>query len=229
MKKTSVIIDHLTADVKKPFRLDSNLLRIDDTSIHKSLGECLANALIHADFHGRRGTMVDKEFRKIVIANPGTFRIGIDEAIAGGISDARNGRIFNMFALINVGERSGTGICDVYHIWAENGFKEPSYVETVDPDRIVLTLQMDPYDNGDDGNDGNNDGNDGSLTQNELYVLQVISKMPALSASKIAAATGISKPSVERALRSLKEKKYIRREGSTRGRWIILKERYRRV
>ena len=43
---------------------------------------------------------------------------------------------------------------------AENGFKEPSYVETVDPDRIVLTLQMDPYDNGDDGNDGN-DGNDG--------------------------------------------------------------------
>ena len=158
---------------KKPFRLDSNLLRIDDTSIHKSLRECLANALIHADFHGRRGTMVDKEFRKIVIANPGTFRIGIDEAIAGGISDARNGRIFNMFALINVGERSGTGICDVYHIWAENGFKEPSYVETVDPDRIVLTLQMDPYDNGDDGNDGNNDGNDGSLTQNELYVLQV--------------------------------------------------------
>ncbi|MDE6944018.1 MAG: MarR family transcriptional regulator, partial [Lachnospiraceae bacterium] len=59
------------------------------------------------------------------------------------------------------------------------------------------------------------------LTQNEIYVLQVISKMPALSASKIAAATGISKPSVERALRSLKQKKYIRREGSTRGRWRI--------
>ena len=62
VKKTSVIIDHLTADVKKPFRLDSNLLRIDDTSIHKSLRECLANALIHADFHGRRGIVVDKEF-----------------------------------------------------------------------------------------------------------------------------------------------------------------------
>ena len=53
-------------------------------------------------------------------------------------------RIFNMFALINVGERSGTGICDVYHIWAENGFKEPSYVETVDPDRIVLNSSCFP-------------------------------------------------------------------------------------
>ena len=35
--------------------------------------------------------MIDKAFRKITISNPGTFRISVDEAIAGGISDARNG------------------------------------------------------------------------------------------------------------------------------------------
>lgn len=28
-----------------------------------------------------------------------------------------------MFVLINVGKRSGTGLCDVYHIWEENGFE----------------------------------------------------------------------------------------------------------
>ena len=159
--------------------------------------------------------MIDKEFRKITIANPGTFRIGIDEAIAGGISDARNGRIFNMFSLIHVGERSGTGICDVYHVWDENGFKKPSFVETVDPDRVTLTLQIET--------DGNPDGNDGSLTQNEMFVLQVISKTPSLSAAKISSQVGFSKPSVERVLRSLKKKGWIRREGSTRGKWIILK------
>ena len=111
------VIDRLTADVKVPFKLDSNLQRVDDTPIHKALRECLANALIHADYYGRRGIVIDKEFRKITIANPGTFRIGIDEAIAGGISDARNGRIFNMFSLIKVGERSGQGLCDVYSVW----------------------------------------------------------------------------------------------------------------
>lgn len=216
------VIDRLTADVKKPFKLDSNLLRIDDTPIHKSLRECLANALIHADFYGRRGIVIDKEFRKITIANPGTFRISIDEAIAGGISDARNGRIFNMFALINVGERSGTGICDVYHVWDENGLKKPSFVETVDPDRVVLTLQIET-DGNPDGNDGNLDGNDGYLTQNEMLVLQVITQNPGLSAAKIGSQIGISKPSVERVLRSLKDKGRIRREGSTRGKWIILK------
>ena len=35
--------------------------------------------------------MIDKAFRKITISNPDTFRISVDEAIAGGISDARNG------------------------------------------------------------------------------------------------------------------------------------------
>ena len=30
--------------------------------------------------------MIDKAFLKITISNPGTFRISVDEAIAGGIS-----------------------------------------------------------------------------------------------------------------------------------------------
>ena len=78
-----------------------------------------------------------------------------------------------MFALINVGERSGTGLCDVYHVWEENGFKKPDLIESVDPDRITLTLQIEL-----DGNRDGNDGNDGNLTKNELLVLQIISENP---------------------------------------------------
>ena len=122
-----------------------------------------------------------------------------------------------MFALINVGERSGTGLCDVYHVWEENGFKKPDLIESVDPDRITLTLQIEL-----DGNRDGNDGNDGNLTKNELLVLQIISENPGLSAAKIGIQIGISKPSVERVLRTLKEKGKILRQGSTRGKWIVL-------
>ena len=220
------VIDRLTADVKRPFKLDKDLSRIDDTPIHASLRECLANALIHADYYGRRSIVIDKEFRKVTISNPGTFRISIDEAIAGGISDARNGKIFNMFALINVGERSGSGLCDVYNVWEENRFKRPEIVESISSDRVTLTLQIEIDGNLDD-NDGNFDGNDGNpdgnLTPNEQIVLTEIVKDASLSAAKIGIKIGISKPSVERIIRSLKQKGYIRREGSTRGRWIILK------
>lgn len=220
------VIDRLTADVKRPFKLDKDLSRIDDTPIHASLRECLANALIHADYYGCRSIVIDKEFRKVTISNPGTFRISIDEAIAGGISDARNGKIFNMFALINVGERSGSGLCDVYNVWEENRFMRPEIVESISPDRVTLTLQIEIDGNLDD-NDGNFDGNDGNpdgnLTPNEQIVLTEIVKDASLSAAKIGIKIGISKPSVERIIRSLKQKGYIRREGSTRGRWIILK------
>lgn len=220
------VIDRLTADVKRPFKLDKDLSRIDDTPIHASLRECLANALIHADYYGCRSIVIDKEFRKVTISNPGTFRISIDEAIAGGISDARNGKIFNMFALINVGERSGSGLCDVYNVWEENRFKRPEIVESISPDRVTLTLQIEIDGNLDD-NDGNFDGNDGNpdgnLTPNEQIVLTEIVKDASLSAAKIGIKIGISKPSVERIIRSLKQKGYIRREGSTRSRWIILK------
>ena len=99
------IIDRLCADVKVPFRLKDGLERIDDTAIHRALREMLANALIHADYYGRRDIVIDKDFKEIRIANPGIFRISVDEAIAGGVSDARNPRIFNLFSLIQVGER----------------------------------------------------------------------------------------------------------------------------
>lgn len=213
------IIDRLTADVKTPFKLDSNLQRIDDTPIHRSLRECLANALIHADYYGRRGIVIDKEFRKIAISNPGTFRISIDEAIAGGISDARNSRIFNMFSLIKVGERSGQGLCDVYSNWETNGFKKPELQETVDPDRITLTLEIE-IDSNRESNESNDDSN---LTENEAKVIAVLRKNSSLNATQVAAETGLSVSTVNRVYKSLKNKNYIARESLTRGKWIILK------
>ena len=74
-----------------------------------------------------------------------------------------------MFALINVGERSGTGLCDVYHIWEENGFERPELTESVDPDRITFTLQieLDGVNDGDDKNDGVFD--DLKKTENNVY------------------------------------------------------------
>ena len=57
-----------------------------------------------------------------------------------------------MFALINVGERSGTGLCDIYYIWEENGFEKPKLSENVDPDRITFTLEIE-FDGVNDGDD----------------------------------------------------------------------------
>ena len=58
--------------------------------LHKALREALANALIHADSYDRRGLVIQKWSDKIRIANPGAFRINVQEALVGGVSDPRN-------------------------------------------------------------------------------------------------------------------------------------------
>ena len=138
------IINRLTADIKVPFRL-KNGLRVDETETHKALREALANALIHADYYGRRGIVIDKTPSVITIRNPGVFRISIAEAIGGGVSDARNSHIFNMFSLIDVGERSGTGLCNLCGIWNEAGVSLPKVEEAFDPDQTIVTIEVEDF------------------------------------------------------------------------------------
>ena len=136
------IYDKVTSSVKVPFMLDERGLRINETKVHKALRELLANALIHADYHGRQGIVIEKRFRRLMFRNPGCLRMSKEAAIGGGRSDARNSRIFNIFALINIGERSGTGLSDIFSIWKEYGYEEPTITETYQPDQTTVTVQV---------------------------------------------------------------------------------------
>lgn len=139
------ISQSITAGVKVPFRIaEDNVTRVDDTSVHKALREVLANALIHADYHGRQGIVIDKYPKRLEMSNPGVLRISKAVAIAGGTSDARNGRIFNIFSLIRIGERSGMGLSSLYGVWEKERFAEPSIVESYEPDRTKVTVEFNP-------------------------------------------------------------------------------------
>ena len=154
------IHDRVTGDVKIPFKIAADgITRIDDTPVHKALREVLANALIHADYHGRRGIVVEKHFRTITFSNPGTMRISKSVAVAGGTSDARNTAIFNIFALVDIGERSGMGLANLHGLWKKYGYAEPKITESYDPDRTVIVVTTD--------DDTENDTVNGTVTRPE--------------------------------------------------------------
>ena len=133
----------ITAGVKVPFKIASdNVTRDDDTPVHKALREVLANALIHADYHGRRGIVIDKYPKRLEVSKPGTLRMSKSVAIAGGTSDARNGKIFNIFSLVRIGERSGMGLSSLYGVWEKEKFAEPSIIESYEPDRIKVVVEF---------------------------------------------------------------------------------------
>ncbi len=74
------------------------------------------------------------------MANPGGFRIEIDAAKSGGISDPRNGTMLKMFNLIDIGERAGSGIPNIFRVWREQGWAMPTITEQFEPERTLLTL-----------------------------------------------------------------------------------------
>lgn len=69
-------------------------------------------------------------------------RVAKEVAIEGGTTDARNSRIFNIFALIDVGERSGMGLSNLYSTWAELGYDRPELEESHEPDQTILKVHL---------------------------------------------------------------------------------------
>ena len=135
------VYNKIIKDVKVPFKMSGGE-RIDDTPVHKALREALANCLIHADYHGLRGIVIRKEADKLILANPGYIRTGKTQMRLGGESDPRNKALMKMFNLINIGERAGSGVPNIFNVWADEGWEEPIIEERFDPDRTVLTLSF---------------------------------------------------------------------------------------
>ena len=136
------VYNKLVKDIKVPFKtIDGN--RIDDTPVHEALREALANCLINADFYGVRGIVVRKEADRIVFENPGYSRTGKQQMKKGGISDPRNKVLMKMFNLINIGERAGSGVPNIFNTWENQGWVEPVIEEQFDPDRTLLILSFD--------------------------------------------------------------------------------------
>lgn len=133
------VYNKLTQDIKVPFKMEGGA-RVDDTSVHQALREALANCLVNADYYGRQGLVVIKKHNAITMSNPGNFRIEIDTAKSGGVSDPRNGTMLKMFNLIDIGERAGSGIPNIFRVWREQGWAAPVISENFDPDRIMLSL-----------------------------------------------------------------------------------------
>ena len=76
------------------------------------------------------------------MANPGYVRTGKKQMRIGGESDPRNKALMKMFNLINIGERAGSGVPNIFNVWADEGWEEPVIEERFDPDRTVLSLSF---------------------------------------------------------------------------------------
>lgn len=130
------VYNKIIKDIKVPFKTSGGD-RIDDTPVHEALREALANCLINTDYYGVRGVVIKKEPDKLILENPGYIRTGKEQMRKGGESDPRNKALMKMFNLINIGERAGSGVPNIFNVWEDEGWIEPVIEEKFDPDRTI--------------------------------------------------------------------------------------------
>ena len=133
----------LLLDLRWPFKTDG-IYRIEETKVHESVREALANCLVNADFFQSWSVVIEKYPDQIILANPGTIRLGKKQMLKGGISQPRNKNLLKMFNLIGIGEHAGSGVPDIYNVWRLANYEEPHVEELSgrdgNPDRTVITL-----------------------------------------------------------------------------------------
>lgn len=123
-----------------PFSLDENQQRNDMTSAHIALREALANCLIHCAYTVKGNITVDRYFDHIVMSNPGTMLVSMDEYLEGGHSVCRNPVLQKMFIFLGIGEKGGSGADVIAKGWMDNGWTIPTLVEKSAPDRVETSM-----------------------------------------------------------------------------------------
>jgi len=139
------VYNKLILDIKIPFKTDG-LTRLEDTSVHEALREALANCLINANYYGEQGIIIQKWRDKIIFSNPGIFRVDLKDAKSGGVSSPRNNSLMKMFNLIDIGERAGSGIPNIFRIWENQNWPLPIIEEEFEPERSKLILKIENLD-----------------------------------------------------------------------------------
>lgn len=115
---------------------------LPDNPVRMAAREALANCLVNADYYGEGGVVIIRREDRIVLSNPGDFRIEVAAAKSGGFSDPRNSLLMKMFNLIDIGDSAGSGIPNIFYTWKQHGWSEPTIKQIVHPNRIEFLLPL---------------------------------------------------------------------------------------
>lgn len=128
--------------IKQPFQIDAEGYRRAATPVHEALQEALVNAIIHADYAGQGGIVIDRYIDRLEFSNPGTLLLSREQLLEGGVSECRNRSLQQMFQMLGAGDKAGSGIDKIRTSWAAQHWQSPRLVETFRPDRVKLVLPM---------------------------------------------------------------------------------------
>jgi predicted HTH transcriptional regulator len=216
------VIRKLTAELKVPFVLKGDT-RIDDTPVHQALREALVNTLIHADYSDRASVLVVKQPAGFVFRNPGIMRVPVAQALHGGESDCRNRTLHQMFLLINLGERAGSGLPKIRAGWEAEGHTLRLFDSFEPFDQTRLEMGWGESSKAVSTETPGETSVETSV-ETSAQILLLLKAEPGLTAQVMAQRLGLTLRAVELQIAKLKIAQKLRRVGPNKGgHWEVLK------
>lgn len=117
---------------------DDSLTRKSNSKFRIAIREAIVNSIIHCDFLGKDGILIIRYSDKIIFRNSGTLRISKEDFFSGGHSDPRNHFIQEMFRMINLCEKAGTGIPKMMEAAQVNNYKYPEIQTDLESFELIL-------------------------------------------------------------------------------------------
>jgi len=197
---------------------------------YAAIEESLCNAAYHKGYDVREPIEVRVLPDRIeIVSHPGADRSITEEGLKNYHvfnRRYRNRRIGEFLKEMHLTEGRNTGFRKILNALERNGSPKPIF-ET-DPERLSFctTLLIHPlFLHQNEGvNEGVNEGASEKLSDKELLVRNAMKANPSITVAKMVKELAISKASIERAIKAMKEKHIIAREGSPKnGKWTILK------
>jgi len=204
----SSVLSKVWNSMPEPLVFDKNMLNRDDNPMRRAVRELITNAILHADYLGEQGVVIDYRPNRIVIANPGHFRIPVKVAMEGGRSSPRNPTLFRMFGLIGAVERAGTGVNRSIIEVESIGLEPPKIEQNYEPSRTIVTVGLVLSKTKDN---------------NEERILDLMKKNGNITLDELADSINESRSSVYNMLKAMRDAGKIRREGSKKsGKWVVI-------
>ena len=235
------VMGRLDRALPSPFGLqEGGIGHTGRTPLKDACNELVANALVHAFYGGQATVRVILKADTLLVTNSGTFVIDPALAVAGGTSAPRNPALMQILGHLGRIDRAGTGLNAVWRLWEREFGTTPSIEQRYEPLELRVSAL---FSAGDDTANGTANGTviqnctvngtaDGTVTRagtasgsSAERVLQKLSVDPSLNYEQLAERLAISRRSVARAIKLLREQGQIRREGSDKtGKWIVMKD-----
>lgn len=135
----SIIIEKLYLSLSDSSEMQKNqIVRSTTSKLRLALREALVNSIIHCDFAAQKGIEILRYPDRFIFSNGGTLRIPERDFYTGGHSAPRNYYIQEIFRLVGLCEKAGTGIPKIMDAVKTYSLQYPEFINSMDSFELII-------------------------------------------------------------------------------------------